>query len=50
MKVGDLVKNAYGNIGIITKRSERSNRHVWVQWCVGNHHTVHVRNLEVVCK
>jgi|9_EtaG_2_1085328.scaffolds.fasta_scaffold121504_2 hypothetical protein len=48
MKIGNLVRNAYGNLGIITKYSERSRFHVWVQWCAGDHHTIHVRNLEVL--
>ena len=32
MQVGDLIKNRYGAMGIITKQM-KNPRHVWVQWC-----------------
>ena len=48
MKIGNLVRDAYGSVGVIIKYSERSNKHVWVQWCAGDRCTVHVRNLEVL--
>ncbi len=48
MKIGNLVRDAYGSLGIITKYSERNRLHVWVQWCAGDSCTVHIRNLEVI--
>mgnify|MGYP003133434753 FL=1 len=48
MKIGNLVRDAYGSLGIIIKYSKVSSRHVWVQWCAGDSCTVHIRNLEVI--
>ena len=49
MKIGDLVRNAYGSIGVITKRKEGTPRfRVWVQWAAGDHSPEHVANLEVI--
>jgi len=49
MKIGDLVKDKRGNIGIITKRrSDKWHNHVWVAFCYGSYHTVHKKHLEVV--
>ena len=50
MKIGNLVRDAYGSVGVIIKYREGWSRHVWVQWCAGDRCTVHVRNLEVICK
>ena len=48
MKIGNLVRNDYGSLGIIIKYSKVSSWHVWVQWCAGDFGTVHIRNLEVL--
>ena len=49
MKVGDLIKNRRGNMGIITKRSRLNNKHWWILWLCGDSCTTHERWLEVVC-
>ncbi|MED6337757.1 MAG: hypothetical protein VYC12_01895 [Candidatus Thermoplasmatota archaeon] len=48
MKIGDLVRNAYGSMGVITKRHESLRFRVWVQWTAGDHSPEHVANLEVI--
>ena len=48
MKIGDLVRNAYGSIGVITNRHESLRFRVWVQWTAGDHSPEHVANLEVI--
>ena len=48
MKVGDLVNDKHGNMGIITKQMRHHNRHVWVQWCCGGGFVVNTRYLEVI--
>jgi len=54
MKVGDLIKDKRGRMGIVTHDYRLSSRppqpHVWVHWCNGASNSVHIRHLEVVCK
>ena len=51
MQIGSLVRNAYGSIGVITKRGANVRNRVWVQWTAGDHSPEHVANLEVIkCK
>ena len=48
MKVGDLVKDRHGNVGIITKGYWGNHKHWWVHWTQGSSNTIHERWLEVI--
>ena len=53
MKVGDLVRDNFGNVGLIIARCVNP-RHFRVQWClksVGDTtYTIHQNHLEAICK
>ena len=51
MKIGDLVIDKRGDIGIITydyRQSKLPQPHVWVHWRNGVSNSIHIRNLEVI--
>jgi len=51
MKIGDLVIDKRGDIGIVTydyRQSKLPQPHVLVQWCNGVSNSIHIRNLEVL--
>ena len=49
MKVGNLVKNRHGNIGIIGKRYGFKKRKTWwVHWLCGETWAIHERFIEVI--
>ena len=51
MKVGDLVIDKRGDIGIITydyRQSKSPQPHVSVHWRNGVTNSIHIRNLEVI--
>ncbi len=49
-KVGNLVKDSHGNMGLITKHRKGYRFHVWVEWLNGYNCHIHAKHLELVCK
>ncbi len=51
MQVGDLVRDNFGNVGLIIARCANV-RHFRVQWCdrFAIEQTIHQNHLEVICK
>tara|TARA_R100000406_G_scaffold95710_1_gene90816 strand:- start:130 stop:291 length:162 start_codon:yes stop_codon:yes gene_type:complete len=47
MKIGDLVKNRYGEHGIIIRQIGIADRW-WIEWLVGPPYAINGCNLEVV--
>ena len=47
MKIGDLVKNRYGEYGIIIRQIGIADRW-WIEWLVGPPYAINGCNLEVV--